>query len=78
MKQIVNRLKRIEGQLQKIRTDLETGNPMCSNSVPQFLAAKGALDACVKEYLLVSLKACGDKRSSEEMQMLLETIVKKL
>jgi DNA-binding FrmR family transcriptional regulator len=78
MKQIVNRLKRVEGQLQKIRTDLDTGNPTCSSSVPQFLAAKGALDACVKEYLLLSLKECGGKRSPAEMQMLLETIVKKL
>ncbi len=78
MKPIVNRLKRVEGQLQKIRTDLETHQPLCTSAVPQFLAAKGALDACVKEYLLLSLKECGSKRSSEETTMLLETIVKKL
>jgi DNA-binding FrmR family transcriptional regulator len=78
MKPIVNRLKRVEGQLQKIRTDLEDGALSCDTAVPQFLAAKGALDACVKEYLLLSLKACGGKRSQEEMTMLLETIVKKL
>ena len=78
MKQIVNRLKRIEGQLQKIRTDLESTDTTCDATVPQFLAAKGALDACVKEYLLMSLKECGGKRSNEEMTMLLETIVKKL
>ncbi len=78
MKPIVNRLKRVEGQLQKIRTDLETCQPTCSSAVPQFLAAKGALDACVKEYLLLSLKECSGKRSNEETTMLLETIVKKL
>lgn len=78
MKQIVNRLKRIEGQLQKIRTDLDTTNAPCDATVPQFLAAKGALDACVKEYLLLSLKECGSKRSANETTMLLETIIKKL
>ncbi len=78
MKQIVNRLKRVEGQLQKIRTDLEHDTPACSNAVPQFLAAKGALDACVKEYLLLSLKECGSKRSQADTTMLLETIIKKL
>jgi DNA-binding FrmR family transcriptional regulator len=78
MKPIVNRLKRVEGQLQKIRTDLESKNIPCDAAVPQFLAAKGALDACVKEYLLLSLKECGSKRSSEDTTMLLETIIKKL
>ncbi len=78
MKQIVNRLKRVEGQLQKIRLDLETKETTCDATVPQFLAAKGALDACVKEYLLLSLKECGSKRSNEETTMLLETIIKKL
>lgn len=78
MKQIVNRLKRVEGQLQKIRTDIELGGHTCSSAVPQFLAAKGALDACVKEYLLLSLKECGGTQSNADMKMLLETVVKKL
>lgn len=78
MKPIVNRLKRVEGQIQKLRTDLEHQPQTCSSAVPQFLAAKGALDACVKEYLLLSLKECSGKRSNEETTMLLETIVKKL
>ncbi len=78
MKPIVNRLKRVEGQLQKIRFDLEANDSTCDAAVPQFLAAKGALDACVKEYLLLSLKECGGKRSSTDTTMLLETIIKKL
>jgi DNA-binding FrmR family transcriptional regulator len=78
MKHIVNRLKRVEGQLQKLRIDIEGQSPACSSAVPQFLAAKGALDACVKEYLLTALKECDSAQSQADMQMLVTTIVKKL
>ncbi len=78
MKSIVNRLKRLEGQIGKVREELESGTGVCNNLVAQFLATKGALDATIKEYLILSLKDCAGKRSEEETQLLVETIIKKL
>lgn len=77
MKHIVNRVKRIEGQLQKLRTELDAGTA-CDVLVPQVLAIKGAVDSCVEAYLLDSLQACSSKKSSAEMALLLKTIIKKI
>lgn len=77
MKPIVNRVKRLEGQLARVRQELEAGTS-CETVVPQFLAVKGALDACLETYLLEALEACALRKSPEDMAMLLKTVIKKI
>lgn len=77
MKSIVNRLKRLEGQLARVRQDIE-GGTACEVVIPQFLATKGALESSLEEYLLTSLKACALKKTPEDTALLLETIIKKI
>jgi DNA-binding FrmR family transcriptional regulator len=77
MKAIVNRLKRLEGQLARVRTEIESES-VCSDVIPQLLATKGALDSTIREYVIESLKVCPSKAKSEETQLLIETIIKKL
>jgi DNA-binding FrmR family transcriptional regulator len=77
MKGIVNRLKRVEGQLNRVHSDIDAGIS-CTVLIPQLLATKGALDAALKEYIMLSLRDCAHKKNPAETTLLLETIIKKL
>ena len=77
MKQIVNRLNRLEGQLTKVKSDIASGEP-CEKVIPQLLATKGALSSCIEEYLVLSLRECASKKSPDEVTLLLETIIRKM
>ncbi len=74
---IVSRLRKIEGQLARVRQDLENGTP-CEVVIPQFLAVRGALAASLEVYLVSTMRECATKKSADEMTLLLETIIKKL
>ncbi len=60
-----NRLSRIEGQLKKLQTEIDSDTD-CSLIIPQFLAVKGALASAFEEYVKQSLEHCQD---SDEMKM---------
>lgn len=77
MKTVVNRLKRLEGQLARLREEIDAGSP-CKEVIPQLLAAKGAMNATAEEYLLLSLKDCAGNGCSPDTALVLETVIKKL
>ncbi len=77
MKAIVNRLKRLEGQIARVRQEIET-EAVCADLIPQLLATKGALDSAIREYVTESLRGCPGKATAEQTQLLIETIIKKL
>ncbi len=77
MKTVVNRLKRLEGQLARVRADIEAAEK-CDKVIPQLLAVKGAMNATVEEYLLSSIKGCADSKCSPDVAKLLETVIKKV
>jgi DNA-binding FrmR family transcriptional regulator len=77
MHKIVNRLKRLEGQIAKVREDIEAGT-LCPLVMPQFLATKGALEATIHEYLQLAIIDCAENSKPEELSCLLKTIIKKL
>jgi DNA-binding FrmR family transcriptional regulator len=77
MKPIVNRLRRIEGQITSLEASLESGM-VCSKVIPQFLAVKGALDAALQQYLKQSIAECKEGKSAKEIGAILDLVVKKL
>ncbi len=77
MKKILNRLKRLEGQLSHVRTSIEN-EASCTEVLTQFLATKGALESALEEYLHASLEECGKKtRSEAETRKIINILIKK-
>jgi DNA-binding FrmR family transcriptional regulator len=77
MQKTINRLKRLEGQLTRVREEIAAGTP-CATVIPQLLAVKGALTATAHEYVADSLARCTTETSVAELSVLLKTIIKKL
>lgn len=77
MKTVVNRLKRLEGQLARLREDIE-GTHKSADVIPQLLAAKGAMNALTEEYLILALKDCASGSCPKDTALVLETVIKKL
>jgi len=77
MKKIVNRLRRIEGQIASLETALKAGTS-CTEVIPQFLAVKGALDAALQQYIKQSITECRTGKSATEVGKILDLVVKKL
>ncbi len=76
IKDIQNRLKRIEGQVRGLQTLLE--NPEdCEKIVTQFQAVQGAFDTCFSKLLHDNLQMCLLSKSTEQLQRLLNILVKK-
>jgi DNA-binding FrmR family transcriptional regulator len=73
-KKIVNRLKRLTGQLNKIQEDIESGKD-CSEVIIQFQAAKGALSASFEEYVRMALDECTEK-DEQKIKRLISILVK--
>ncbi len=57
MKPIVNRMRRVRGQLEKLEYAIEHG-ASCEDVIPQFLAVKGATNAALAAYLKTALQEC--------------------
>ncbi len=76
MKKIIDRLKRVEGQLVHVRENISS-DTKCPQVITQFLAAKGALDAAFEAYVKESLAACGSEAKNEELQALVKMLIKK-
>jgi len=77
MKPIINRLRRVQGQVASLEVSLESGQS-CTEVIPQFLAVKGALDAALQQYLKNSLAECKEGKSVKEVSAILDLVVKKL
>jgi DNA-binding FrmR family transcriptional regulator len=75
MKNITDRIHRLQGQLSKIETQLEA-NTACDLVIPQLLATKGALDGIVREYLHYSLDSCVDAKDIESMKQVIKLLIK--
>lgn len=75
MKNITDRLHRIQGQIAGIETALENEAP-CSDVIPQLLAIKGAVNAVVQTYLEESLETCVDETDTEKMKQVIKTLIK--
>jgi DNA-binding FrmR family transcriptional regulator len=57
MKPVINRMRRVRGQLEKLELAINQGAD-CEAIVPQFLAIKGATNAALAAYLKQSLTEC--------------------
>jgi len=77
MKQIINRLRRIGGQVASLEESLKA-EQACTEVIPQFLAVKGALDAALQQYLRSSLAKCKEGKSAKEVNSILELVIKKI
>jgi DNA-binding FrmR family transcriptional regulator len=73
-KQLHNRLRRLEGQLQKLHADIEVGKD-CSEVITQFQAVKGALAGAFEEYVKLSLDKCA-KKDEKKMEQLIKLLVR--
>lgn len=58
-RRIVNRLKRLEGQVRGLQTMIESGKD-CESVLTQVTAAKSALNQVGLHIIGYSMKACGD------------------
>lgn len=77
MNKVVNRLKRLEGQIAHVRAAL-VGGESCEAVITQLLAAKGALDGALLDYVKTALKECAQGKDREQTATLLKTIIKKI
>ena len=76
MKNIQNRLKRIEGQIRGLQKLLETTDD-CEKIVIQFSAAKSALDNCYSLLLTENLVKCFKNKDKKDLDKILKLIIKK-
>ena len=74
-KLIGNRLKRLEGQVTSLRTQIENDAP-CEVLIPQFLAVKGAFNAAFEEYMKDALTHC-DIKDIKRRDQLISMLIKK-
>ncbi len=75
MSTISNRLKRLEGQLARLRVDIEADTD-CAEIIPQFQAVRGALAGAFQEYVSTSLDRCVDTRDETRMKRLITQLTR--
>lgn len=76
MKNIQNRLKRIEGQIRGLQKLLKEPND-CKKMITQFQAIQGAFDTCFSKLLQDNLQKCLLSKNPEQLETILKTLVKK-
>ncbi len=77
MKDIVNRLRRVRGQIESIESRIAEENS-CSEVIPQLLAIKGSVESTLQAYFEHSLDSCADKKNPEEMKAVIKTLIKNI
>ncbi|MAZ30338.1 hypothetical protein CL655_03580 [bacterium] len=75
MKQIHNRLHRLQGQLSSLDTAIAEG-AACTEVILQLLAAKGALDATVQAYLEASMDDCIHNADPAALKRVIKMFIK--
>lgn len=73
-KAIINRIRRVRGQLEKLEQAIEQEQP-CRDIIPQFLAVRGATNAALSAYFTVSLDEC-DTQNTEERAALIRALTR--
>lgn len=66
---LCNRLRRVEGQLAKLRTVIEAKQD-CTEVLPQFMAVRGALASAFAEYVKLSIAECSSKDEEKIAQLI--------
>ena len=69
-----NRLKRLEGQLEKLHQKIADGGD-CGDIIPQFLAIKGAVGAAFELYVKESMDSCA-KADTKKMSQLIKLLTR--
>ncbi len=72
---IHNRLKRINGQLNRVITMIDEGKD-CDTVIPQFLAVKGALSAAFESYIHETIATCPSSDAAS-LKKLITTLIRK-
>ncbi|WP_052299037.1 metal-sensitive transcriptional regulator [Thermodesulfatator indicus] len=70
-KQLINRLKRAQGQLKALVEMIETDAP-CEKTVVQFKAAKAAFDSAYALFLELALEKCLAQKDQETLKLILK------
>lgn len=76
MKNIQNRLRRIEGQIRGLQKILVDSPDDCEKVITQFKAAQSALDNCFATLLNEHLRGCINGADSQKMEKILKLITK--
>jgi DNA-binding FrmR family transcriptional regulator len=71
---ITNRLKRIAGQIDSLQVKIAVGSD-CKETIPQFLAIKGAVNAALLAYVKDAVNDC-EKNDTETLDTLLTHLIK--
>ncbi len=72
-KSLQNRLRRLEGQLAKLESDIIEKKD-CADVIPQFLAVKGAVAGAYEEYVKLALESCPKSRPEKLQQLIAQLI----
>lgn len=76
MKQYEHRLRRLEGQLARLRDDI-SGGTECTEVIPQFLAVRGALDSAFASYVQAMMHECATSKDTKKLERLISLLVRK-
>jgi len=75
-KKLVNRLKKIKGQVDGVIKMIERGDE-CEKIIIQFQAVKAAMDSAFSENLDIGLKRCIKGKDTKTMEKVIKLITKK-
>lgn len=76
MKKIINRMRRVRGQMERMETSIAEGVP-CDVLLPQLLAIKGSVDAAIGAYVEASLTECVSPEKMRHVHNVLKVLIKK-
>lgn len=74
-KDFANRMNRLEGQLKKLKHNIEA-DASCDSVIPQFLAVKGAFNAAFEMYVKDAIEHC-DKKDDATRDQLITMLIRK-
>jgi len=69
MKPVINRMRRLRGQLQKLEEGIEA-EESCTEVITQFLAVKGAINGAFEAYIKEVLAECANRDESERNELI--------
>lgn len=74
MEKIIHRLRRLEGQVRGVTTQIES-DAKCDDVLVQLLALRGSLDGVLQAYIDKQLESC-KSADVDQMRELLRTLLK--
>lgn len=75
MKNIINHLHRIEGQVKALQKAIEESRD-CESIITQFKATQSSFESCFSELLTDNLSKCLSAHDTIQMQKILKLLVK--